>query len=114
MVKLRRKSKYKNIKTEWAGLTFDSIKECYRYKELLFLERAKLIKNLRRQVPFELISSQKGGIRKELPMKYYADFVYWDNEQEKVIIEDVKGKKTAEYIIKRKLMKLNGHEITEI
>lgn len=36
-------------------------------------------------------------------MKYVADFVYKDENGEEVV-EDVKGMRTKEYIIKRKLM----------
>ena len=107
-----KKLKYNNVKVEIDGFKFDSKKEAKRYGELKLLVRCELISNLRLQVPYELIPSQKGGLRKELPMSYKADFVYVDNGKE--VIEDTKGVKTADYIIKRKLMKLNGHEIVEI
>lgn len=107
-------NKYNNIKTVIDGISFASKREATRYSELKLLERGKCISDLRLQVPYVLIESQKGGIRKELPMKYIADYVYWDIEQEAEIIEDVKGMKTDVYKIKRKLMKQMGYEITEV
>lgn len=106
------KFKYNNIKVTIDDIKFDSKREAKRYTELKMLERGKVISNLQLQVAFELIPSQKGGLRKELPMKYLADFVYIENGKQ--VIEDTKGVKTADYIIKRKLMKLNGNEISEI
>jgi hypothetical protein len=107
-----RRSKYKNQRTEIDGFTFDSLKEAKRYCELKLLMRGGVISNLRLQVPYELIPAQKGGIRKELPMIYKADFVYIENGIE--IIEDAKGVLTDVYRIKRKLMKLIGKEIKEV
>lgn len=48
-------TKYHNRKVRRDGLTFDSQKEHRRYNELLLLEQAGKIKNLRRQVKFLLI-----------------------------------------------------------
>lgn len=106
--------KYNNVKVEIDGHTFDSKKEGKRYSELKILEKAGVISHLKLQHAFELIPAQKGGLRKELPMSYLADFVYFDNEKGIQIIEDVKGVRDKAYIIKRKLMKLAGLEITEI
>ena len=87
-----------------------------RYSVWLLFYYQKLYQLLRLQVKFELMPSQKGGIRTELSIKYIADFVYYDlyNINATMIIEDVKGIKTPAYIIKRKLMKFNGLEITEL
>ena len=95
--------KYGNRKTLFHGITFDSRREAQRYAELLLLLRAGHISNLRRQVPFELLPSQKrNGKVIERPVKYVADFVYIENGQE--VVEDAKGMRTKEYVIKRKLM----------
>lgn len=109
-----KKTKYHNVKVEIDGLKFDSKKEATRYTELKLMERAGIIRDLELQVPFELIKAQKGGLRSERATTYLADFVYFDREKSKTIIEDTKGVKTKDYLIKRKLMKLNGWEITEI
>ena len=55
---------------------------------------------LERQVSFELIPSQKrDGKVIERAVKYIADFVYEENGE--TVVEDTKGMKTREYIIKR-------------
>lgn len=113
LVKVKR-SKFHNVRIEVDGIKFDSKKEYKRYTELKLLERAGVIRDLRLQVPFELIPAQPGGLRSERPMTYVADFVYFDIEKNRQITEDCKGVKTKEYIIKRKLMKMAGHEIAEV
>lgn len=96
--------KYNNKKTEIDGIKFDSKKEANRYCELKLLEKAGVIKDLELQVKFELIP--KNG--KERAVNYIADFVY--TEAGKRVVEDCKGMRTKEYIIKRKLM-LDRHNI---
>lgn len=79
-------------------------KEARRYQELLLLEKAGEIKNLSRQVKFVLIPCQRDENGKviERECSYKADFTY--EEGIKRVVEDVKGYRTKEYIIKRKLM----------
>ena len=96
-------NKYGNKKWELDGQVFDSQHEARRYQELRWLLRMGLISDLRRQVEYELIPSQKrGGKVVERPVKYIADFVYTENGEE--VVEDAKGMRTKEYVIKRKLM----------
>ena len=114
------RSKYHSKKITINGVTFDSRKEAKRYQELLLLERAGAIQDLKRQVEFELIQTQRepdtigkrGGVIKgkviEHRCSYVADFVYTENG--KTVVEDTKGFKTKDYIIKRKLM-LHVHKI---
>lgn len=96
------------------GIEFDSKKEAKRYSELLLLERAGAIQNLQRQVKFVLIPAQyltvgmtkKGkAIKKcvERECAYIADFTYTDDCGVEHV-EDTKGFRTKDYIIKRKLM----------
>lgn len=113
-------SKYNNRKIEVDGITFDSRKEANRYFELKLLERAGEIKNLRRQVKYELTPAFKDSRGKviERASSYTADFVYdvvLPMGLSKTIVEDVKGYRTKEYILKRKMM-LDKHriKITEI
>ena len=110
--KLRRK--YGNKKITVDGMTFDSKKEYMRWCELKLLERARAISELRRQVEYELLPAQKiGGKVAERAVKYIADFVYVENGER--IVEDTKGVRTADYILKRKLMLyLHGIRIREI
>lgn len=107
-------NKYHNKKVCYNGIAFDSKKEARRYSELLLLERAGVITDLQMQVPFVLIPSQRiNGKVAERECKYIADFVY--TEKEKKVVEDTKGMKTKDYIIKRKLMLyVHGIQIKEV
>lgn len=99
-------SKYKARKTAVDGIVFDSIREANRWQELRLLERAGKISNLQRQVKFVLIPKQvrdKKVIERECA--YIADFVYCENGE--TVVEDTKGMRTRDYIIKRKLMLFN-------
>lgn len=97
------RSKYGNRKTKRDGVTFDSKKEARRWSELSLLEKVGAIQNLQRQVRYELLPSQRiDGKVVERAVHYVADFVY---EQDGVtVVEDTKGFRTADYIIKRKMM----------
>ena len=93
-------SKYKNKKVEIDGIKFDSKKEAARYQELKSLERAGAIYDLRLQVPFVF------ALNDVRICKYIADFVYREKSiRGPEIVEDVKGKVTREYVIKRKMMR---------
>lgn len=119
--------KYGNAKSEIDGEVFDSRKEARRYVELQWLLKAGTICDLQRQVRFELIPTQrepeiigprggkKPGKLLEKEVVYIADFVYTDTETGRRIVEDTKGVRTKEYVIKRKLMLYkHGIRIREI
>ena len=121
------RSKYGSRKTVVDGIAFDSKKEASRYRELLLLERAGKIGNLRRQVKYVLIPAQyenpdsptRSGRGKclERECSYVADFVYdVPMEPEPVeIVEDTKGFRTEAYKIKRKMMLfMHGIRIREV
>ena len=98
-------SKYHNRKAVVDGITFDSTKEAARYAELKLLERAGKITELQRQPAFVLIPKQvRDGKLVERQLVYKADFSYHDEETGRDVVEDVKGLRTKEYVIKRKLM----------
>jgi len=105
-------NKYKNQKVELDGYKFDSKKEMEHYSKLKLMERGGLINNLQLQVKFELIPK----LNDERAVNYIADFVYFDNIKQKNCVVDVKGFKTKEYILKRKLFKwrYNDHEFNEV
>lgn len=109
-----KKPKYGNRKVTINGFTFDSKKEADRYRELLRLQNAGAITELQRQVKYQLIPSQKiAGKVVERACSYVADFVYVQGEE--TIVEDTKGVKTPDYIIKRKLMLwVHGIRIREV
>lgn len=124
---MKMKNKYNAQKCIVNGITFDSRREAYRYQELLLLLRAGVIQDLQRQVKFVLIPAQyesyerygKNGNRLqdgrrlvERECAYVADFVY--TEDGKLIVEDVKGLRTKDFIIKRKLMMLKGIRVKEV
>ena len=122
-------SKYGSKKTVVDGITFDSKKEAKRWIELKQLEQAGQIFNLQRQVKFSLIPAQRepdiigprGGRNQgkliEREAYYIADFTYFENNERlfEMVVEDVKGIRTPEYILKRKLMLLvHGIRIKEV
>lgn len=122
-----RRNKYGNRKIIKDGQAFDSVKEARRYLELCLLEKAGEITDLRRQVEFPLLPTQreestevyKRGENKgkpkpgkviEKPVVYIADFVYKHTATGETVVEDTKGFKTKEYILKRKML-LYFHKI---
>ena len=121
-------NKYGNKKITFDGITFDSRKEYNRFRELLLLEKAGAIQDLQLQVKFELIPAQYEVVERygkigqrlkdgrkciEKECAYIADFVYFENGVK--VVEDTKGMRTKEYIIKRKLMLyIHGIRIREV
>lgn len=114
------RSKYSARKCICDGITFDSRKEAQRYRELKLLQRTGAVSDLQLQVRFTLLPAQyeqsgsvyvkgprkgqpKNGRCIEQSVVYIADFVYTENG--KRIVEDAKGVRTKDYIIKRKLFR---------
>ncbi len=106
---MKKPSKYRNHKTLYNGIQFDSRKEADRYRELLWMQQAGLIAGLECQPRYDLvINGHKLGF-------YKADFRYEDVATNSVVVEDVKGVRTAVYMLKKKLIKaLYGIDIIEI
>ena len=113
--------KFGNKKIENAFCVFDSSLEYKRYLVLKDEERSGNIWGLQRQVEFELIPNQYRKRLKQLKTKvkeeeylaerkvsYFADFVYYKGNVK--VVEDTKGLRLADYIIKRKMM-LYFHDI---
>ena len=122
-----RKNKYHSKKVEFDGIVFDSKKEAKRFAELSLLEKAGTIQDLQRQVKFILIPAQRepdtvgarGGIKKgktiEKECAYIADFVYKDLTLNETVVEDTKGFRTKDYLLKRKMMLFfHGIKIKEV
>jgi hypothetical protein len=106
-------NKYHAVKTKIDGITFDSMKEAVRYQELKLLEKAGIITELELQVPYTLIPTQKISGKTYRKAVYKADFRYKENNR--IVVEDVKGMKTAVYKLKKLLMyEKYGIEIYEI
>jgi len=105
--------KFGNVKTG----DFASRREAKRYAELFLLQRAGQITDLERQVSFELIPKQvdQDGKLIERAVHYIADFVYKKHMRTTTVVEDAKGHRTRDYVIKRKLMLFrHGIRIVEV
>jgi hypothetical protein len=96
--------KYRNVPTVIDGIRFDSKAEARRYQELELLQRAKVIRDLKRQVTFALYGKNGAPI-----CRYRADFMY--EESGKHVVEDVKGVATPVFGLKAKLFADNYPEI---
>lgn len=125
-------NKYRNKKVVVNGEVFDSKREAMRYSELKLMERCGAISNLKRQVVYELLPVQREkstrvyqkGRKKGQPIEgkviekgvtYIADFTYTDTATSQTVVEDAKGVRTKDYILKRKLMLyIHGIKIREV
>lgn len=101
---------------------FDSKKEYKRFQQLLLMKKAGIISCLHRQTRFEILPKITYERLKKLKTKvkvetlvdekakhYKPDFVYYDNEQQCYIMEEVKSYATAQardYPFRRHLIKL--------
>lgn len=119
------KSKYGNRKAyrvmpNGRKQKFDSEGEAMRYDQLKALLAAGRIRNLRMQVGFTLIegfTDSDGNVIK--PTVYKADFVYERPTEPDYVgavrwlreVEDFKGMRTKDYLLKKKLMQ-ERHGIT--
>ena len=100
MYPYRRKNKYGAKKTTVDGITFDSKWEAQRWGELKAMERGGYVKDLERQVKYEIIVNDQKICR------YVADFRY------KKVDDDAKGFETPDFKLKKKLMKaVHGIEL---
>ena len=91
-------SKYGNKRTVVNGVVFDSKHEAERWQELCIMANAGAIKNLQRQVKFEILPKTD----KYRARHYIADFAYWENGR--LVVEDAKGAKTQVYLLKKAMM----------
>ena len=98
-----RKNKFNAKKTEFMGIKFDSKWEAERYGQLVAMERAGIVRNLERQVRYNIL------VNEQKICQYVADFVYeqtkLDSDEYEQIVEDAKGVETPEFKLKKKLMK---------
>lgn len=120
-------NKYRNKRTFVDGKKFDSHKEAMRYLVLKDRLMSHEISELQMQVPYELLppiyeektvhlKTKDKTVKRcvQRAVRYVADFVYTDLNTGKQIVEDVKGKRTKEYELKKKMMRsILGIVITE-
>lgn len=92
--------KYGNIKADIGGSKIDSRGEAKRFAELQLLEKLGEIRELNRQVKYDLCGA--GGTK---VCRIIVDFTYWEGNQ--FVAEDFKGMETKDFLIKEKLFKDN-------
>jgi hypothetical protein len=100
------KRKYRNIPVKVDGIRFDSKKEAARWVELKALRQNLEIRDLERQVKFEL------GINGTKVCDYVCDFHYYEKPPQEgadwlLVVEDVKSvatRKLPVFRIKKRLM----------
>ena len=110
---IKKENKYKNKIIYVDGIKFQSKKEANRYIGLKQMEKLGVIQNLQRQVKYELQPSFKLNGETIRAITYIADFVYIQDDVE--VIEDVKGMRTKEYLLKKKMFEYKYQkEIKEI
>lgn len=97
-------TKYRSKRTEIDGISFASKKEAGMYCQLKLLERAGDVSELKTQVPYVLQGgfTRSDGV-KVRPIKYYADFTFYDHRMARFRVVDCKGYRTAVYELKRKM-----------
>lgn len=99
--------KYRNKPVVIDGRRYDSKREAAYCEDLIRLETAGKIGGLEFQKRFPLL-----GPKGELICTYVADAVFWDHEQDRFRVIDVKGVETDVFKLKRKMMRaLKGIEI---
>jgi len=103
--------KYHNVKTVVDGIKFDSRKEANRYCELKLLEKAGEIRELTLQESWVLIPAFTKDGKHYRAIYYVSDFSYYDKD-DKYIVEDVKGFKTAVFQLKRKMFEYKYPNLT--
>lgn len=103
------RSKYGNVKTGRDALRFDSKKEARRFDELVIMQQAGEIKDLRLQVEFTLQAAYTTPSGERVrAIRYLADFAYYRRSGDgwEYVVEDVKSRptRTRAYMMKKKLM----------
>jgi len=102
-------NKFNAERTEANGRIYDSAAESKRAVDLQWLLQLGKLSDLKYQVKFLLVPKQLG----ERAAYYIADFTYID-EDSHYVVEDMKGHRTPEYRLKRKLMlQVHGIHIFE-
>lgn len=102
------RNKFGAKKTIVDGIRFDSMAEAKRYGELKLLARAGEIHDLEIHPRYPL------DVKGTRVCTYVADFVYRDTRGT-LHVEDVKGMRTALFILKKKLMQaVWGIDVEEV
>lgn len=100
--KSKKKNKYRNIKTQVDGITFDSKKEAEYYCKLKLLKQAGEIKDFGLQPRYELQPTFRKNGTTYRAITYVADFVITNLDGTTEVV-DIKGVETQVFKIKQKL-----------
>lgn len=92
----RRRSTWRNVPVEDGGYRFDSKAEHRRWQQLQLLQSAGAIHDLTVHPVYTL------SVNNLTICRYIADFEY--QEGDRLVVEDVKGRVTPVFAIKRRLM----------
>jgi hypothetical protein len=94
------------------GYRFDSQAEAARYAQLLLLLGAGAIRDLRVHPSYLLQEAfrDRDG-RRVAAVRYVADFAYIETVTTVTVVEDVKGARTAVYMLKAKLFRFKYPQI---
>lgn len=102
-----KKAKYGNKPIVVDGRRYASKREAKYCENLIQLEKAGKIGGLELQRRFQIL-----GPKGELICVYVADAAFWDHEQDRFRVIDIKGIETDVFKIKRKLMRaFNGIDV---
>lgn len=102
-----KQSKYRNKPVVIDGRRYASKREAAYCENLILLEKAGKIGGLEFQKRFPLL-----GPKGEVICTYVADAVFWDHEQDRFRVIDVKGVETDVFKLKRKMMRaLKGIDV---
>lgn len=105
-------NKYNAVRTTVNGVACDSKAEARRYAELLLLEKAGVITELKVHPRYEILPGYERGGAYVRAAYYVADFEYYEGAN--VVAEDVKGGQatiTALYRLKRKMFEYHHPHI---
>lgn len=98
-------NKYNAQKVKTDGKTFDSKMEHRRWEQLLLLEQAGEIRELKFHPVFELQPKFKHEGKMVRPILYEGDFLYEERHNSgnwRLVVEDVKGHRTSGFELKKK------------
>lgn len=113
-----KRAKYRNVKTLADGILFDSGREADRYLELKALRDLGHLRDLERQPKYDIFACELETGRGIRVAGFTADFRYFDIEQNRTRVEDVKSSATkaeTAYRLRKKLAEAcHGIEIEEL
>ncbi|MFC3060035.1 DUF1064 domain-containing protein [Paenirhodobacter populi] len=106
--------KYGNKRVKTEDGDFDSQREAGRWESLKLLQRAGQITDLKRQVKIPLMGRDGPLLTETGRQRFYvADFTYFDVALGIPVVEDSKGARTKEYLLKKSVCAAQGITVKE-